>query len=150
MDPVTLATYAVSLLIPRLAKAGKDIAEKVGKEMWNKVSIKTEKLYETIKNKFDGNDYAIQTLKRLEEKPEDKLRQSAMENVLNEVVAEDPQFQKMLGQLLSEAKQAGGDNIIKAYETGIVATGRSKVYIKGKYAAGRDINIGEASSEDEE
>ena len=102
MDPVTPATGAVSLLVPHLAKAGKAVTDKIGQEVWDKVSNKVEKLYETIKNKFTGNDYANQTLKRLEEKPEDKDRQSAMQSVLKEVLVEDPQFQKMLSQILAE------------------------------------------------
>ncbi len=41
----TLATGAVSLLAPYLAKAGKTIADKVGKDAWDIVNSKIEKLY---------------------------------------------------------------------------------------------------------
>ncbi len=135
----TLATGAVSLLVPYLAKAGKTIAEKVGEDAWDMVNSKIEKLYETIKNKITGNDYASQKLKRLEEKPEDEDRQIAMKSVLKDVLADDQQFQKTLSQLLDEVKQTGGKNI-HIQNNGAVAIG-GKIYIKGKYAAGRDINI---------
>jgi hypothetical protein len=145
----TLAAGAVSLLVPYLAKAGKTIAEKVGKDMWDKVNDKVETLYENIKNKFTGNDYATQTLKRLKEKPEDKGRQSAMESVLEEVLADDQQFQKMLGQLLAEAKKSGGDSIIQVYGGGAAATHGAVAAGEGGYAARGNIIIGRGSSDDE-
>jgi hypothetical protein len=149
MDPVTLATGAISLLVPHLAKTGKVVVDKVGQEVWDKVSNKVEKLYETIKNKFIGNDYAIQTLKRLEEKPEEKDRQSAMHSVLKEVLVEDAQFQKMLSQILAEAKQAGGNSVIQIYGSGTAATHGGVAAGERGYAAGRDMIIGRPPSKDE-
>lgn len=148
MDLVTLATGAVSLLVPYLAKAGRSIAEKVGKDVWDIVSSKVETLYDAIKNKFKGNDYASQSLKRLEEKPEDEDRQAAMKSVLKEVLAEDSQFQKTLSQLLAEAKQMGGDSIIQVYGSGAAATHRGVAAGERGYAAGRDIHTGSAPSEE--
>ncbi len=139
MDPTTLASGVVSLLVPYLAKAGKTIAEKVGEDAWNTVNSKIERLYDAIENKFRGNDYANQTLKRLEEKPEDKGRQSAIESVLKEVLAEDQQFQKMLSQFLAEAKQAGGDTIIQVYGSGAAATHRGVAAGEGGIAVGGNI-----------
>lgn len=142
MDPVTIATSAVSLLVPYLAKGGRAIADKVGKDVWDKVSNKVETLHETIKNKFSSDDYYSQTLKRLEEKPEDKGRQSNLESVLKEVLAEDTQFQKMLSQLLNETKEAGGDSIIQVYGSGAAATHGGVAAGERGYAAGRDNVIG--------
>ncbi len=139
MDLGILATGTVSLLVPYFAKAGKTIAEKVGKDALDIVTDKTETLYEAIKNKFHGNDYANQTLKRLEEKPEDKDRQSAMKSVLKDVLSEDQQFQKMLSRLLTEAKQSGGDNIIQIYGGGAVATQGGVAAGEGGTAAGRNV-----------
>ncbi len=145
----TLATGAVSLLVPYLAKAGKTIAEKVGKDAWDMVNSKIEKLYETIKNKITGNDYASQTLKRLEEKPEDEDRQIAMKSVLKDVLAEDQQFQKTLSQLLDEVKQVGGDNIIQVYGSGAAATSGGVAAGEGGYAAGGNIVIGRPPNPEE-
>lgn len=136
-----LTTGAVSLLTLYLAKAGKTISESVGKDAWNIVNSKIEKLYNAIKNKFIDNVYANQTLKRLEEKPEDKGRQIAMENILKEFLENDQQFQKMLIQLLAEVQQAGGDSIIQVYGSGAVATHRGIAAGERGYAAGRDIII---------
>ncbi len=132
----TLASGAVSLLVPYLAKAGNTIAEKVGKDSWDIVNSKIEKLYETVKSKITGNDYASQTLKRLEEKPEDADRQSAMKSVLKDILIDDQQFQKTLSQLLDEVKQTGGKNI-QFQDNGAISFG-GEIKIKGEYAAGRD------------
>lgn len=141
MNIETIATGAVSLLVSYFAKAGKAIANKVGIEVWDKVSNKVETLYQTIKNKFTDNDYANQTLKRLEEKPEDQGRQNAMEIILKEALIEDTQLQKMLGQLLAEAIQAGGDSIIQVYGSGAAASHGGIAAGEGGYAAGGDIII---------
>ncbi len=145
----TIATEAVSLLVPYLAKAGKTITEKVGKDAWDMVNSKIEKLYGTIKNKITGNDYASQTLKRLEEKPEDKGRQSAMESVLKEALADDQQFQKILSQILAETKQVGGDNIIQVYGSGAAAASGGVAAGERGYAAGGDIIFGRPPNPEE-
>lgn len=142
MDIEAIAKGAIVLLVPYLSKAGETIADKVGKDVLDKANKIIEKLYGTIKNKFVGNDYANQTLHRLEEKPEDKGRQSAMESVLKEVLVEDTQFQKMLDRLLIEARQAGGDSIIQVYGSGAAASHGGIAAGEGGYAAGGDIIIG--------
>lgn len=136
MDFGTLATGAVSLLVPYLAKAGKTIADKIGKDAWDTVNDKIETLYESIKSKFLGNDYASQTLKRLEEKPDDDDRQNAMKGVLRDALAEDGQFQKILAQLLEQIEHEGGDNIIQIYRDSAVATNGSVAANKGGIALG--------------
>jgi len=121
MDIGLLATTAVSLLVPYLAKLGKTLAADIGEEVSGHVRDKVKVLYETIKNKLTGNDCASQTLERLEEKPEDKGRQDMMASVLKESLPNDPQFQKVLDQLLSEIEQG---NIIQT-GSGTVETHRS-------------------------
>ena len=122
MDIGNLATTAVSLLVPYLAEAGKSVANKVGEDAWNLLNRKIETLYELIKNKFHIDDYASETLERLEEKPEDEDRQKAMEIVLKEVLKEDKLFKKMLSKLVIEMKQEGSDNVIQADISGAAAT----------------------------
>ena len=150
MDLATLAMEAVSLLAPYLAKGSRTIADKVDKDVWSVVSSKVETLYNMIKDKFDGNDYASQTLKRLEEKSGDKDRQRAMEGVLKEIIDEDFQFQKRLGRLLMEIRQVGGGCVIQVYGSGAAATQGGVAAGKGGYAAGGNINIGSHASDDEE
>ena len=153
MDLTTLVTGAVLLLVPYLAKGGRTIADKVGKDIGDLVNSKAETLYETIKNKFVGNDDASQTLKRLEAMPEDRDRQIAMESVLKEVIAEDPQFQRMLGQLLVEVKQVGGGRITQVYGGGAEATQVTAIADRGGTAVGGNytvVNMGSHTSDDEE
>jgi hypothetical protein len=142
MDPITIATGAVSMLIPYLANKGETIIKKVGKEKWKKLKEKTKSIFSAIKDKFEGNEYAVQTLKRMEEKPEDEGRQSAMKDVLMEILTEDEKFQKILSQLLNDAKQTGGDKFIQVYGSGAIAIGDGVAAGEGGYAAGRDIIIG--------
>ena len=141
MDITTLVTEAVLLLVPYLVKGGRTITDKVGKDIGGVVNSKAETLYETIKNKFGGNDYASQTLKRLEEMPEDEDRQSTMKIVLKEVIAEDSEFQRMLDQLLVEVKQVGGGPITQIYGGGVAATNRGVAADRGSTAVGRDYNV---------
>ncbi len=149
MEAETIATSTVSFLAPHFCKADQTIIDKIGAEAEEKISNTVETLYKTIKNKFTDNDYANQTLKRLEEKLEDKGRHSAMESVLKEVLAEDQQFQKMLSQLLAEAKQAGGDSIIQVYGSGAAATHGGVAAGGGGCAAGENIIIGRRPSDNE-
>ncbi len=141
MDIEPIATDAVSLLIPYLTKSGKTIVKKVGKDVWDMVNSKIETLYKEIKIKSLNDDYASQTLKRLEEKPMDKDRQNAIRNVLIEVLSEDQELQKVLSQLLVEVKQAGGDSIIQIYGSGAAATHGGMAAGESGYVADRDINI---------
>lgn len=142
MDVSTIASDAVLLLFPYLAMASKSISDTISKVALNKVNSKIETLYETIKNKFNENSYAEQTLKRLEEKPEDGDRQIALKSVLKDVLTKDQEFQKILIQLLSEIKQVGGDNIIQVHGSGAIATQSSAAAGKQGLVVGRDINIG--------
>lgn len=110
---------------------------------------KVKTLYESIKNKFQGNNYAAQTLKRLKDKPEDEGRQSTMKSVLKDVLAEDQQFQKILSQLLAEVKQAGGNTIVQVYDSGAAAAHGGVAASEGSQAAGGNIiNINSGSKND--
>jgi hypothetical protein len=148
MDIGMLASGAVSFLIPYFTKASKTIVDKVGSDVSNKVNSKIETLYETIKSKIRGNDYANQTLKRLEEIPADKDRQVAMKSVLKDILAEDQQFQKILYQLLAEIKQIGGDSIIQVYGSGAIATNNSVAAGEGGIAVQGNNNLIRSPSDD--
>jgi len=101
VDP---ASAAVALLAPYLAKAAGAFATKAGEAALEG----TKSLLAAIRRKFshDGDDYAAQTLQRLEERPDDKGRQSGLESVLAEKAHEDPSFAEELKKLV-EASTAG-------------------------------------------
>jgi len=143
MDIGLIATSAVSLLVPYLADLGKSLAKEIGKDVSEHVKSKVKVLYETIKNKFTGNDYASETLKRLEEIPEDRSRQDTMASVLKEIIPDDPQFQKMLDQLLSEIEQGNiiqtGSGTVETHRS-VTASGSGSVAVGGNVAG--NINTG--------
>lgn len=116
-DPVTTA-IVVSLLTQFLAKTGDAFAEKAGDALFQKASS----LYQTIKNKFTGDEYAELTLLRLEESPEAKGRQVSFENLLAEKIDEDSAFANRIAELLEDAKKADTRNVI-AYGERSVAIG---------------------------
>jgi len=136
MDIGLLATTAVSVLVPYLAKLGKSLAADIGEDVSGHVSNKVKALYEKIKSKFMGDDYASRTLERMEEKSEDKGRQDMMVSVLKESLSNDPQFQKILDQLLSEIKQG---NIVQTGRS-ITASGHGSVAVGGDVTG--NINTG--------
>lgn len=142
MDVSTNAYDAVLLMSHYLlAVASKSISDTISKVASNKINSKIETLYKTIKKNFNENNYAKQTLKRLEEKPEDEDRQIALKSVLEDALTKDQELQKILIQLLTEIKQVGGDNIIQVQGNGAIATQNSTAAGKQGLAVGGDINI---------
>lgn len=115
MTIAPIVTSAVAILAPYFAKAGEGAAKKAGEETWEK--IKT--LYQVISNKLsaDKDDYAQQTLKRLEEKSSDKSRQRALSDILTEKAETDTVFAQELQQLVQGTTQGQdvGQFLIQLY-----------------------------------
>ena len=103
MISVPIITSVVTLLAPYLAKAGEEVAKKAGEASWEKMKA----LYQVICNKFsaDKDDYAQQTLKRLEEKPSEESRQRALTDILVEKAEANPEFAQELKQLVQDTTQ---------------------------------------------
>lgn len=119
MDPITLGAAAVTLLGPYLAQAGGSFAEKVGEKLAEKVGG----IFQAIKQKFTGDSYAEQTLTRFSEQTEAQPRKSALQGVLVEKMQEDPEFLKLLQNMIEEAKEAEGGQIITQGSRNIVVGG---------------------------
>jgi len=96
----TVAAQIVSTIVPYLIKAGKVAVEGVA-----------AKAIDVIRKKFKGDDYAEQTLKRLEDKPEDEGRASAMRIMLAEKMRSDRKFASILEQIAKQIDQPAGDVI---------------------------------------
>ncbi len=64
-------------------------------------------LNQAIRTKFsaDKDEYAKETLKRLEEKPREESRQIALANILTEKIEADPKFKEELKQLVQDTIQ---------------------------------------------
>lgn len=105
MDIQAIAIAATGLLGPYLAKASEAFAKQAGEIMMEKVGA----LYQAIKQKFQGDDYAEKTLARVEQKPDSETRMATLQEVLTEKLEEDEAFSKLLQQLIGEAKKIGDE-----------------------------------------
>jgi len=132
MDPAALATSAIALLVPYLTKAGSAIVERIGKDVAGTVSTRVESLYEAIKRKLGGNDYAAQSLNRLEEKPDEEERQAALKGVLKELLVKDAEFRTAVEHMVAEAQRARG-----GAGTTILVSGSGSAATQGGVAAGQ-------------
>ena len=119
MDAQTIATAAMALLSPYLAKAGEAFAKEAGEKLAEKASA----LYRAVKAKFKGDTYAEQTLTRVEEKPEAKGRQVALQEVLAEKLEEDPDFAETVRRLVEEAQAADTRRVIAFGERSVAVGG---------------------------
>lgn len=108
MDPATLASMAVSMLAPYLAKVGESLATQATETAVEAVKA----VFNTIKQKFAKDPYADQTLKHVEEAPESKNWQAALTAVLEEKLKEDSAFAETLARQLEAAKDAGAGDVI--------------------------------------
>jgi hypothetical protein len=109
MDPLTIATTVVNLLIPYLSKAAESLADKAANAAWEKL----EGLYRTVKKRLTGNAYAEETLKRVSDEPQSTSRQAALVGVLEEQIEQDSAFAETLQKLIHEAKESGVETIIQ-------------------------------------
>ena len=96
-----IASAAIALLAPYLAKAGKSFASKVGEAAFEG----TKALLAAIRGKFkaDEDPYAEMTIERLEQLPEDSGRQAALASVVAEKAAQDPAFADEIKRLVEGA-----------------------------------------------
>jgi hypothetical protein len=141
MDPVILATTAVSVLSPYLVKVGEQAAEEVGK----KLPEAAGKLWHAITSRLKGKEASEEAVNDLIAKPHDPLSQSSFANQLRKALEADPTFGAELAHLLASAQAAGGDTIVNtgsgAVAThGSVAAGAGGMAVKGDVHGG--VNIG--------
>jgi hypothetical protein len=112
LDPVSAA---VALLVPYLAKFGEAVASKAGE-----AAVEGGKaILEIIKRRLgrDADEYGRQTLTRLEAKPEDEGRQSALRSVLADKVMEDREFADDLERIVQQttSNQPVGQFLTEVY-----------------------------------
>ena len=111
MNIESVAMAAVALLGPYLAKAGEAFAKKAGEQLIEKVGA----LYQVVKSKFKGDNHAEQTLARLEQAPESKRRQAALEDVLIEKMEQDTEFAAQVRRWVEESESTGGGDVIQQH-----------------------------------
>lgn len=101
METENVTKAAVDLLVIYHTSAGGPITQELGKSGW----VKLNALQQAIQHRFvnDGDEYALQSLQRLEQKPRVIERQAALIGVLNDKVPGDPTFMRELSRLVRSA-----------------------------------------------
>jgi hypothetical protein len=141
MDPLTLATGAVTILSPYLVKIGEKAAEEVGK----KLPEAAAKVWNAIMTKFRGKAAAEEAVKDFVAEPDDEDNRAAFRKELRKVLEGEPTFATELTHLLEDAKRQSGDTISNTgsgavASSGGVAAGAGGVAVQGGVQGG--INIG--------
>src|SRR5215212_7296283 len=98
MDPitVTLAANVMTVLMPYAAMGAQEFVKSAGKDAYEKA----KSLMATLKARWAGNDEAIDTVARFEEKPE--RYQPVLKDILEEKLIQDPDLAAQLATLLNE------------------------------------------------
>jgi hypothetical protein len=145
MDPVAIATAAVSLIAGFLGRVGDQAADQAADELGQAAVGKLRRLYEVVKRRVAPDSFAQGALERLEQQPENGRRQGALEDAIAEMAEADQAFRDELSRLLEEVQAAAGDRI-QISESGAVAI-HGDVRMRGTYVAGRDMTIGDGPRE---
>jgi len=138
MDPVTatLAANVMTVLMPYAALGAQEFVKSAGKEAYEKA----KSLMATLKARWAGNDEAIDTVARFEEKPE--RYQPVLEDILEEKLIQDPELATELATLLNE--MGPSLEVIQQMEEGRRVTGLEAEQMSGGTTRVRqDIERGE-------
>lgn len=143
MDP---AAAAVAVLVPYLGQLGGHLAGRVATELTEAVMARLDHLYDRIKARFAGDRAAGRALQRLEERPQDQLRQASLQDMLAEALEADPRFAAELAAMVAEIRtMAPTLTQVSISQSGATALG-GDVRMSGETVAGRDITINEDRS----
>ncbi|HWC76658.1 MAG TPA: hypothetical protein VG778_04310 [Blastocatellia bacterium] len=96
MDPATIATSVLAILMPYVAKGAKEFINIAGEAGYEKAKGMLQK----IKAKWSGDQEVSSTIERFEEKPE--RYKPVLEDILKEKLAQDPEMASQLAALLKE------------------------------------------------
>jgi len=143
MEPFT-AAFVVSLLAQHAAslagrgvKALADGAEDV-------LADKLGAVVAAVRKHFAGDAGAQDALDRLDAAPQDPRRQAGVEERLEEAMTRDGQFAATLGPLVEAVRRAQGGSVV-IRDAGAVAVGGDVTVRGGRFAAGRDLRVGESA-----
>jgi hypothetical protein len=142
VDP---AAAAVALLVPYLGQLGGHLAGRVATELTEAVMARLDRLYDRIKARFAGDRAGGRALQRLEEQPEDRLRQASLQDLLAETLEADPRFAAELAAMVAEIRAMAPTlavTQVNISQSGATALG-GDVRLSGDTVAGRDLTINE-------
>ena len=141
MDPAALGVSAVALLVPFLSKVGDRLADRAGVNLEQAIAVRLERLYRRVKSRLQGDRFGEVTLERLEQQPDNRARQVSLAEVIDDLVAKDPEFATSLRELVEDARRAGGAALARIVDAGAVAL-HGDISLQGTNVAGRDLTIG--------
>ena len=125
MDPVTLTTNILAVLMPYVTKKAEQFVQEAGEAAYEKA----KNLFHTLKARWTGDKEATDQLARFEEKPE--RYHPVLEDILQEKLAQDKDLAGELARLLEE--MGPSLDIIQEMEEAKQVTGlRAKKMKKGK------------------
>jgi hypothetical protein len=136
MEPVTLATLAVGLLVTFVKKAGEKIAERTGERAGEAGADVAQRLYALIKRRLSGEQYDAQMLAGVESDPRSTTRVKNLEAVVAEHLEKDPVFASEIEGLVTEARSQGQISV-SAEDSGMTAGGDMNLRAGGDIS-GRD------------
>jgi hypothetical protein len=136
VDP---AAAAVALLVPYLGQLGGHLAGRVATDLTEAVMARLDRLYDRVKARFAGDHARERALQRLEERPDDRLRQASLQDVLAETLETDPGFAAELTAMIRDVR-ALAPNLtqVNISDSGATAID-GDVRMTGHTVAGRDI-----------
>lgn len=118
MDASTIASIAsaaVSLLVPYLKGLGEELAKKAGGKIGETAGetalSKVKQLHSSIKAKFAAKPAAAEALDDLTKSPDDSDLQATVRTQLKKILSSDEDFAKELADLLKEAVDACAETV---------------------------------------
>jgi hypothetical protein len=140
VDPLSIATAAVSLLGPYFAQLAGKVTDRIGQSLGDKAMGQLDRLYEVVKGRLDERGSGGTALERMRQRPDSERDQGAVEQALEATIAEDDAFGARLLELIQEAQAAGVPAVVQVSDAGAVAL-RGDVQLRGTNVAGRDMTI---------
>ncbi len=138
MDPATatLAASLMSVLMPYVTMGAQEFVKGAGKDAYEKV----RSLLGTLKARWTGDEEAMETLTRFEEKPE--RYRPVLEDIVKEKLAQDKELAMVVATLLNEMGPTL--EVVQRMEEGRRVTGLEAEEMSGGRArVDQDIGKGE-------
>jgi hypothetical protein len=135
MDPTTLATTVVGLIVLYLRQVGERVVGTLADRGASATQGIIERLYQALKGHLRPGSYEAGQLEGVEAKPDNPGRQQALAATLAEFLAQHPDVAVELEGLVAQAEQAGAH--VQAIGSGITAGGNINIEASGDIT-GRD------------
>jgi hypothetical protein len=139
MDPVMLATAAITVIRPFLSKFTDAVTSKAADTATDSAGAGATALYRAIRKRLARDSYHQAILQGAEVQPDSEDRIDTLSRTLASILKADPEFANAIADLVGQTTPG-----FTVSDSGAVA-GRD-VNITATYAAGRDLSIGDAGT----